>query len=87
MRARQKPVNGGFRFKFPHHPRQRGPVVVQFRFLHPPLAVRIAEECQRNVEGLVGVVDDVRKRLSLTIRQKLVPRDARFGPAMPPSVF
>jgi hypothetical protein len=53
--------------------------MVQFRFFHTALAIRIGEELEHGIEGLFRIVDDVGERLPLPIRQELLSGDTDLG--------
>ncbi len=83
----QKAIDVGNRLQLAHHPRQRRPIVVHFRFFHSPLPAFVVEKRESLVEGLLGVVHDVGKRASLAIFKKLLPgnrshwhRSSALGP-------
>jgi hypothetical protein len=58
--------------------------MVQFGFFHAPLAVRVVEELQHRIEGLLWIVNNVSKGLSLPIVQKVVPRHTRCWHSLSP---
>ena len=55
-----------------NHTGQRGSVMVQLGFLHPPLTVRIVEELQGDIERLLGVVQDIRIRSPLRVFEETI---------------
>jgi hypothetical protein len=74
----QKLVDAWQRFKFPHDAGHGGAVMMRLGFFHAPLAIRVIEEFKRLVERLGWIVQDVGKRSSLSILQKVLTRDSNF---------
>ncbi len=68
-------VDGRLRFKLPYDAGQRRPVVMDFRFLHPPLAGFVTEERQHRVQRLLAIVQYVGKRPPLAVLKKIPAGD------------
>jgi hypothetical protein len=73
--AGQKSIDFSNGFELAHDARQRRPIVMQLRFLHPALAIRAIEETEHLVERLLRVIEHVGKGASLPIFEKLLPGD------------
>jgi hypothetical protein len=58
-------INGGLCFQFANHASQRRAIVMQFRFLHSPLTIRIIEKLEHCIEWLFRIVEDVSVGFSL----------------------
>ena len=59
------------RLQLADHSGHRRPIVMDFRFFHPPLPIGAIEELERFVERLLRIVQYVRKCPPLPIRQKI----------------
>jgi hypothetical protein len=74
----QKLVDARQRFEFPHDAGHGGAVMMSLGFLHTPLASRVVEEFEHLVKRLAGIIQDIDKRSSLPIFQKVLTRDSNF---------
>lgn len=63
------------RFEFTHDPCQCGPVVMDFRFLHPRLTIFVIEELKNRVERLPWIIQNIGERTTLSIRLELFAAD------------
>jgi hypothetical protein len=63
------------RFKLPDDTRQRRPVVVNLRLLHPALSVRIVKELEDSVKRLIRTVDNIGKPSALTVFKERIACD------------
>jgi hypothetical protein len=63
------------RFKLPDHARQRRPVVVNLRFLHPALPVGVIKELKDRVKRLMRIVDNIGKPSALSVFEERIACD------------
>jgi hypothetical protein len=71
----KKGIDGRLRLKFSNNACQRGPIVVNFGFLHPSLAVLATKEVKHFGKGLLGIIHHVGKCPALAVLKKNVPGD------------
>jgi len=73
MLGSQESVDLSDRFQLSHDAGQRRAIVVHLGFVHPSLAIGIVKKCQDLIEWLARVGQNVGKRPTLAILEKLLP--------------
>jgi hypothetical protein len=73
-----KSIDLWLRFQITNDTSQGRAIVMQFRFFHTSLTIRVIEEIKHAVKRLLGIVDNIWKRFSLHVVKKIVSWDPRL---------